>query len=89
MRTGDHETPSDATGGGQHPPGSGVKSRRTAEPTLQVSLRLPASQVTALRELALNASRQEQRMITPQEIVRRMIVKALQTQDAGDPAATR
>jgi hypothetical protein len=61
-------------------------SRADAERTIQVSLRLPASQVTALRELAFAAGRREQCMITPQEIVRRMIADALRDIEAPPTA---
>jgi hypothetical protein len=55
------------------------RGRDDAEPTIQVSLRLPASWVGRLRDRALAASAREQRMITPQEIMRRIIATALDT----------
>jgi hypothetical protein len=69
------ETSSDAPDPGRR----AGRGRKDAEPTVQVSLRLPASQVNALRELAFAAGRAEKCMITPQEIVRRMIAAALHT----------
>jgi hypothetical protein len=53
------------------------RKRGTAERTVQVSLRLPASWVALLRQRALAAASVEDAMITPQDIVRRMIAEAL------------
>ncbi len=69
----------DTANGSDEPVRRNGRGRRDAEQTIQVSLRLPASQVTALRELAFAAGRREQCMITPQEIVRRMIAGALKS----------
>jgi hypothetical protein len=77
MRALDHNVLADTADGSHDPIRHGGRGRRDAEQTVQVSLRLPASQVSALRELAFAAGRQEQCMITPQEIVRRMIAAAL------------
>jgi hypothetical protein len=53
--------------------------RRPADgrPNVQISLRLPASWVGQLRERAIAAARREDCMITPQEIMRRIIADAL------------
>lgn len=51
--------------------------RVVKERTVQVSLRLPANWVKMLRQRALAAAADEDAIITPQEIVRRMIAQAL------------
>ncbi len=55
-------------------------TRRAAEgerPNVQISLRVPAGWVYQLRRRAIDASEKEVRMITPQEIVRRIVADAL------------
>lgn len=47
------------------------------EPTLQISLRLPKAWLSALRRRAVEASAQEERTISPQEIVRRLVGQGL------------
>jgi hypothetical protein len=47
------------------------------EETLQISLRLPKAWHAALRRRALDASAAEERTISPQEIVRRLIGRGL------------
>ncbi len=76
MRAVDHNRSPETTSESLAPTRRG-RGRKDAEQTVQVSLRLPASQVNALRERAFAAGREEQCMITPQEIVRRMIAAAL------------
>ena len=78
MRAVDHNRSPETTSESLEPARrGGGRGRKDAEQTVQVSLRLPASQVNALRERAFAAGREEQCMITPQEIVRRMIAAAL------------
>ena len=80
MRAVDHNRSPETTSESLEPArrgGGRGRGRKDAEQTVQVSLRLPASQVNALRERAFAAGREEQCMITPQEIVRRMIAAAL------------
>jgi hypothetical protein len=48
-----------------------------AEETLQISLRLPRAWHTALRHRAVEASIAEERTISPQEIVRRLVGQGL------------
>ena len=57
---------------GRPPDGPASKER-----TVQVSLRLPANWVKMLRHRALAAAAAEVAIITPQEIVRRMIAQAM------------
>jgi hypothetical protein len=52
-------------------------ARVTKERTVQVSLRLPANWVKMLRQRALTVAAAEDAIITPQEVVRRMIAQAL------------
>ncbi len=59
----------------------GRGGRGTEEATVQVSLRLPVSWVRRLRQQALAATAREESIITPQEIMRRIISAALK---AGD-----
>jgi hypothetical protein len=47
------------------------------EKTMQISLRLPEAWVTALRREAIKASTAEDRMISPQEVVRRLVGQGL------------
>lgn len=47
------------------------------EPTLQISLRLPKAWLLALRRRAVEASAHEERTISPQEIVRRLVGQGL------------
>jgi hypothetical protein len=47
------------------------------EETMQISLRLPKAWHTALRRLAVEASVAEERTISPQEIVRRLVGQGL------------
>ncbi len=47
------------------------------EETLQISLRLPKAWHAALRRRALEASAAEERTISPQEIVRRLVGRGL------------
>ena len=61
--------------------GNGARGRKEQERTVQVSLRLPVSQIHALRERALDTARKEQTMITPQEIMRRIITSALKPEN--------
>lgn len=56
-------TPDRATGRG----------KSDAEKTMQVSLRLPTSWMAQLRRRALMAGAKEDLIITPQEIIRRLI----------------
>jgi hypothetical protein len=61
-------------------PGVQPYSRRApagGRPNKQISLRLPANWIMMLRERAIEAASREQRMITPQEIVRRIVASAL------------
>lgn len=44
---------------------------------MQLSLRLPPGWIALLRQRALAAAAEEETMVTPQEIVRRMIAEAL------------
>ncbi len=63
------------------PPAPATAGRRASrERTVQVSLRLPANWMVALRQRALAAAAAEDAMITPQEIVRRMIADSLKPQ---------
>ena len=55
---------------------------RRGEPTIQISLRLPTSWMALLRQRALAAAAREDCMITPQEIVRRIIEDALNQTEA-------
>jgi hypothetical protein len=48
-----------------------------AEETMQISLRLPKAWHAALRRRALEASAAEERTISPQEIVRRLVGQGL------------
>jgi len=48
-----------------------------AEETLQISLRLPKAWHAVLRRRALEASMAEERTISPQEIVRRLVGQGL------------
>src|SRR3954453_5249454 len=48
-----------------------------AEETMQISLRLPKAWHAALRRLAVEASIAEERTISPQEIVRRLVGRGL------------
>lgn len=59
-----------------------LKTGRTGRPTatektMQISLRLPEAWVSALRREAIKASTAEDRMISPQEVVRRMVGQGL------------
>jgi hypothetical protein len=57
---------------------SGRRGRPPApEPTLQISLRLPKAWHAALRRRAVEASAAEERTISPQEIVRRLVGQGL------------
>ena len=47
------------------------------EETLQISLRLPKAWLSTLRRRAVEASAAEERTISPQEIVRRLVGKGL------------
>ncbi len=47
------------------------------EETLQISLRLPKVWLSALRRRAVEASAKEERTISPQEIVRRLVGQGL------------
>lgn len=58
-------------------PGSPPDGLASKERTVQVSLRLPANWVKMLRHRALAAATAEDAIITPQEIVRRMIAHAM------------
>ena len=60
------------------------RAKSDTDPTVQVSLRLPSSQINALRERAYAVGRVERSMITPQEIMRRMITKALAHDDTAE-----
>jgi hypothetical protein len=44
---------------------------------MQISLRLPEAWVSALRREAIKASTAEDRMISPQEVVRRLVGQGL------------
>lgn len=46
--------------------------------TTQISLRLPESWMTRLRRRAVQASTAEDRMISPQEVVRRILRRELE-----------
>ena len=46
--------------------------------TTQISLRLPESWMTKLRRRAANASTTEDRMVSPQEVVRRILRRELE-----------
>jgi hypothetical protein len=81
MRAVDHNVLPDTDTGSREPVRAAGRGRRDAEQTIQVSLRLPVSQVGALRELAFAAGREEKCMITPQEIMRRIIAAALKPDD--------
>lgn len=48
-----------------------------AEETLQISLRLPKAWHAALRRRAVEASAAEERTISPQEIIRRLVGQGL------------
>ena len=48
-----------------------------AEETIQISLRLPKAWLSALRRRAVEASAAEERTISPQEIVRRLVGQGL------------
>ena len=61
--------PSPETGRTGRPP--------AAEKTMQISLRLPEAWVSALRREAIKASTAEDRMISPQEVVRRLVGQGL------------
>jgi hypothetical protein len=52
-------------------------SRVDGERTIQISLRLPLSWMTTLRQRALAAAAEEDWTVTPQEIMRRIIAEAL------------
>jgi len=57
---------------------SGRRGRPPApEATMQISLRLPKAWHAALRRRALEASAAEERTISPQEIVRRLVGQGL------------
>lgn len=47
------------------------------EETLQISLRLPKAWLSALRRRAVEASAEEEKTISPQEIVRRLVGQGL------------
>ena len=47
------------------------------EETLQISLRLPKAWLSVLRRRAVEASAEEERTISPQEIVRRLVGQGL------------
>jgi hypothetical protein len=47
------------------------------EETLQISLRLPKAWLSALRRRAVDASAAEEKTISPQEIVRRLVGQGL------------
>lgn len=47
------------------------------EETLQISLRLPKAWLSVLRRRAVEASAKEERTISPQEIVRRLVGQGL------------
>lgn len=68
----------DAPSGGVAPLPARLE-RDPKERTVQVSLRMPANWVALLRRRALAAAHAEDTIITPQEIVRRMIAAALKT----------
>ena len=51
--------------------------RQPGRPNIQMSLRVPASWISELRERAIAAAHREDCMITPQDIVRRIIAEAL------------
>jgi hypothetical protein len=67
----------DESGGVAVPLARSGRARGAEERTVQVSLRLPASWIALLRQRALAAAAAEEAMVTPQEIVRRMIADAL------------
>lgn len=59
-----------------------TEAKRTGRPpapeeTMQISLRLPRAWLSALRREAVKASGAEDRTITPQEIVRRLVGQGL------------
>jgi len=57
---------------------SGRRGRPPAtEETMQISLRLPKAWHAALRRRAVEASAAEERTISPQEIVRRLVGQGL------------
>ena len=58
-----------------------TRRARRGEPTIQISLRLPTSWMALLRQRALAAAAREDCMITPQEIVRRIIEDSLAQRD--------
>ena len=62
-------------------PGSARRQAADKPATVQVSLRLPESWMQALRQRALAATAREERIITPQEIMRGIIAAALQVND--------
>ncbi len=74
-------TPEDSTPEGAARRSRGRGGRAAEEPTVQVSLRLPASWVARLRQRALAATAREENIITPQEIMRRIISLALRTEE--------
>ncbi len=67
-------------------PLTGQRGRPTSAggPKVQLSLRLPANWIYLLRKLAIEASDREDRMITPQEIVRRLVELSLDSDAARD-----
>ncbi len=67
--------PPELTAPARHP---GRTGRPPAiEETLQISLRLPKVWLSALRRRAVEASAKEERTISPQEIVRRLVGQGL------------
>jgi hypothetical protein len=57
--------------------------KRDEEETMQISLRLPGSWMTRLRRSAALASMSEDRTISPQEVVRRILRRALEQDDVA------
>ncbi len=55
-----------------------MAGKRDEGETTQISLRLPESWMTLLRRRAAFASTSEDRMVSPQEVVRRMIRRELE-----------
>jgi len=56
-------------------------AKRNDGDTTQISLRLPESWMTKLRRRAANASTAEDRMVSPQEVVRRILRRELEREE--------
>ena len=59
-------------------PGPRGSAKRDEGETTQISLRLPESWMTKLRRRAAHASTTEDRMVSPQEVVRRLLRRELE-----------